>query len=91
MWFVDGAGNDSRDEKIRVSRTGGMLGALRNSATPAVPFRWRIQLRDVKSEIRNPKSEIYVAFARRENITTKMHNAASAIVPMISPGMPSKA
>jgi hypothetical protein len=37
------------------------------------------------------RSEPYAAFARRENITTKTHRATRTMVPMISPGMPSKA
>ena len=44
------------------------------------------------SEFRIPNSEFaYVGFARRENTTTKTHSAIKVTVPMISPGIPSKA
>ena len=44
------------------------------------------------SAFRIPNSEFaYAGFARRENTTTKTQRATSVMVPMISPGMPSKA
>ncbi len=65
--------------------------ALPDSTTPTGGSGRRMQIGDGKSEIRNPKSEIYSGFARLENVTTKTHSAIKVTVPMSSPGMPSKA